>query len=321
MPARMRFDPAAARVALMPLDWRRPLAPAGALAAYARFYGLDRLVAGGRVRHGLGWIDAAGYRVAVQCWRHAEAPRGTALLLHGYYDHVGIYGHVIARLLATGHDVVAFDLPGHGLSTGEPAVIDDFDDYQQVLHAVLAGMTAAQLPPLRVAVGQSTGAAVLMEYLLANRLDAARAPFAKAVLLAPLVRPVNWTLNRLVYLLVRPFRDSIPRKFAINSHDEAFLRFLREEDPLQSHRLSVRWVGAMKRWIPRMEAHAPLDFPLVVVQGDRDGTVDWRHNLGVIRAKFPSVEVHRVAGAGHQLANEGEPWRTQVLDHMARALG
>jgi lysophospholipase len=305
------FDPVRARAALIPLDWARPPAPAGTLRDYVRFYGLDF---GGRIAklaHGLGCIEACGYRIAVQQFR-IPAARGTVLVVHGYYDHVGIYDHLIGHLLAQGWNVVAFDLPGHGLSGGDEAAIDSFDEYQVVLRAVLRGIVAAGLPAPLHAVGQSTGGAILMDYLA--HLQHGEAPaFARAAVLAPLVRPVHWPANRALYYLLSPLRTYIGRKFAANSHDEDFLRFLRDRDPLQARRLSVRWVGAMKDWIPRMESAPASDFPLAVVQGDEDGTVDWRHNLPVVRAKFPRATVTLVGTGRHQLVNEAPALRAQVF--------
>ncbi|MFZ5757450.1 MAG: alpha/beta fold hydrolase [Pseudomonadota bacterium] len=322
MDTAMTFDREAAVAALQPWSWQQPAAPAGALADYARFYGLDRVssaavAAPATVRHGIGYLDAAGYRIVLQCWRR-PAPRGTVLVLHGYYDHTGIFDHIIGAVLASGFDVLAYDLPGHGLSSGEPAAINDFVEYQTVLRAVVDGMSSWARPMYVVA--QSTGGAIFMEYLLAGRQDRVRAPFAGAVLLAPLVRPVNWKVNSRIHRVVSLFRKTIARKFAVNSHDEEFLAFLRNGDPLQSRVLSVRWVGALKRWIPRMEAHAPIDYPLVVVQGDEDGTVDWRHNLGVIREKFPGVTVHMIEHGRHQLVNESEAIRAQVMARVAALL-
>lgn len=318
------FDVDAARAALPPLDWADPAPPGGALAGYVRHYGLDF---GGRIaglRHGIGYITvptplAAAYRIVVQLFQ-VPSPRGTVLLLHGYYDHVGIYDHVIEHLLARGFDVVAFDLPGHGLSSGAPAAIDDFSEYQSVFDSMLAGLGESRLAVPLYAVAQSTGGAIVMEWLLRARASAESSPFAAVVTLAPLVRPVHWGFNRMLYQVIRPFRDGIARKFAVNSHDEDFLRFLREDDPLQSRRLSTRWVGAMKDWIPRLEGATPCAYPLAVIQGEEDGTVDWRHNLGVIRLKFPRATVHMIPTARHQLVNEAPALRAQVFAAMDKHL-
>ena len=44
--------------------------------------------------------------------------RGTVLICHGYFDYVGLYRHLIAHVLELGYAVLAYDLPGHGLSSG-----------------------------------------------------------------------------------------------------------------------------------------------------------------------------------------------------------
>jgi alpha-beta hydrolase superfamily lysophospholipase len=53
--------------------------------------------------------------------------------LHGYLEHSGIYQPIIKEILEQGFSVITYDLPGHGLSNGSPASIQNFDHYQQVL--------------------------------------------------------------------------------------------------------------------------------------------------------------------------------------------
>ncbi len=310
-------------VASLPLMADISVAPvSAAFADYVRFYGLDFAGRISGLIHRAAQLDVAGYCIVVQHFRLPQ-PRGTALVVHGYFDHVGIFDHVIEQLLMQGMNVVAFDLPGHGLSSGTPAAINSFDEYQAVLHAVLDCMAQASLPPPWHVVAQSTGGAIIMDYLLGH-CRPEKSPFTQVVLLAPLVRPVNWIFNRALYYLLRPLTDSIKRKFVVNSHDEEFLRFLREADPLQARRLSVRWVGALNNWIPVMEARAPLAdsraVPLTIIQGDDDGTVDWRHNLGVVREKFSGTNINMIAGGKHQLANEAPELRAQVFAVLDRVL-
>ena len=102
----------------------RPLAAEGdepeMFRAYRAYYGLDFPARGDSVRSRLGCVQVAGYCVATQAWWPRE-PRGTLVLLHGYYDHMGLYRHVIDWALGLGFAVIACDLPGHGLSSGAPA--------------------------------------------------------------------------------------------------------------------------------------------------------------------------------------------------------
>ena len=94
----------------------------------------------------------------------------TCFIVHGYYDHAGLYGHLIKYCLERNFSVVIFDLPGHGLSTGEPASISSFADYQTVLNEVVSVFSAVAPRPWH-AIGQSTGAAILMDFLLSGNTD------------------------------------------------------------------------------------------------------------------------------------------------------
>lgn len=110
-----------------------------------------------RVQFRIGAFDCDGVKICSCYWLPKE-PRGTTFLVHGYFDHLGLYGHLIEHLLARGQAVVAFELPGHGLSGGEPLAIDSFGDYQRVLSDLL--QRCRHFPKPFNAVGQSTGGAV-----------------------------------------------------------------------------------------------------------------------------------------------------------------
>jgi alpha-beta hydrolase superfamily lysophospholipase len=209
-------------------------------------------------------------------------------------------------------NVLIFDFPGHGLSSGEPAVIDDFGDYSRAIHDVLG---AVNLPPLPLWVmAQSTGGAALIDY--AGKYDW---PFAAVVLLAPLVRPVRWVRVLLAQAALQHFVVSIPRTFSSNSSDPEFLALLRR-DPLQCRRISLRWVAALRRWLRNLQQCDLGVGPALVIQGDADATVDWRYNVGVIQKLFPGSPVEYLHGAGHQLANESAAFRRDYLVCVERWL-
>lgn len=282
--------------------------PSAELLAFCRFYDIDFSRDRDDLTHLAGHVPSGQYRLAVHQWRQ---PRAVAnlLVVHGYYDHVGLFGKLLRWGLENRCNVVSFDLPGHGLSTGEPAVIDDFADYGAAIADVLARVRQPELPLWVMA--QSTGGAALVE--LARAYDW---PFAATVLLAPLVRPAGWNGVRLAHSLLAPFVDSVPRKFAHNSADEQFLDFVKSE-PLQCQRVPLRWIGALRRWLGALPGRDLGVGPALVVQGDHDHTVDWRYNLPVIETLFPGSEVQYLPGAGHQLANESDACRAQYLARVA----
>ena len=270
----------------------------GFCADYRRFYDLDL---GQRFFE----VEAGAERLAAQVFEPTGEPRGAALVVHGYYDHVGLYGHLIRYLLSRGLTVLAYDQQGHGLSTGERATIDSFDRYVDGLETVLARLLG-ELPAPRYALAQSMGGAVLMEHLMR---PAAR-DFDETVLFAPLIRPRGWKLGKLTYLAARRFLKHVRRGPAKHSEDRDFIEFLKV-DPLQTWVLPVQWIGAMAAWMERFESYRRNGRRVVVLQGGRDGTVDGPYNVDVLRRLF-EVELFEIPQARHHLVNEAAAIRERM---------
>ncbi|WP_137820625.1 alpha/beta hydrolase [Pseudomonas sp. 2FG] len=318
-----RFQPDTLRPRL------RPLAAAAAelpeVQAYRRFYGLDLAQRYPRVHSRLGCFQAAGYEIVAQLWLPKQ-PVATLLLQHGYYDHMGLYRHVIDWALGLGFAVLACDLPGHGLSSGARASIGDFADYQAVLQGLFVEAAALELPQPWHLCGQSTGGAILIDFLLnqeplnAGLPNAGRRPeLGETILLAPLVRPRAWGWSKFSYRLLKPFVRGIERRFNANSNDADFLAFV-QRDPLQPLSLPTAWVGALARWVPYIEAAPRSARSPLIVQGAADLTVDWRHNLAVLRDKFASPTVLMLPEARHHLANESAALRARYFDFLTERL-
>jgi alpha-beta hydrolase superfamily lysophospholipase len=290
----------------------------GAAADYAHFYGIDMENTLAGVRHHFGYVDAHGYRLAAHVFVPA-GPRGTVFILHGYLDHSGLYRHLIRDCLERQFAVFIFDLPGHGLSTGARADIPDFSHYQHVLDDMLEKFSP-ELPQPFLAIGQSTGGAILMDHVLTAVAQGTRPAFSRILLLAPLLRPAQWLQIRFGLWLIRRFRSSVPRVFRRNSGDEDFLRFLSEADPLQDRQVPMGWIVALKRWVEYMQQMPASDFPALLVQGERDETVDWRYNTRFVRRHFRVVQDVSLPAASHQLANERDDLRVPVHEAVARLL-
>lgn len=277
------------------------------LKKYQDFYGMDFRQEIIGLEQRIGWIKCDDHHIVLQTFRPPEA-RATVFVFHGYFDHAGLYRHLIRHLLAEACAVVIYDLPGHGLSSGPRAVIDSFRHYQNVLSACLA-LCEPELPKPFHAIGQSTGGAVLIDRLLHEESDT----FDKVILLAPLIRPRSWVQVRLLHFVLSPFKTFLKRTFSRNSDDSQFLEFLKKKDPLQSKWLSVAWVGALKEWIPQIESSTGRERKLLVIQGRADFTVGWKNNIPVIRRLFSNVKVAWLETGRHHLVNESPQKRTQVF--------
>lgn len=272
-------------------------------AGYRRFFDLDL----GQSFH---WFEHAGQRLAVQRFEPAGPVEGSAIVVHGYYDHVGLYGHPIRYLLGRGLRVFAYDQQGHGLSTGRRVTIDSFDRYTDDLGAFVDAHADALARP-RWLVGQSMGASVILE-LLDTREAGQEDAFEHVVLFAPLVRPASWPLSRITYAVGRHVVDEVPRKFATNTENAEFAALV-PVDPLQARTLPVAWVTAMIDWKTRFERREPSGRPVFVLQGGRDATVDGRYNVKVLKRRY-DVTLLAMPEARHHLVNEaasirGRMWR------------
>ena len=309
------FSPDSLRASLQPLAAGQPLSSEAL--AYQRFYGLDFAHRTPAPKRQLGCFSAGGYQLVSQVWWPDSPPVATLFVIHGFYDHMGLYRHVIEWGLNRGFVVIACDLPGHGLSSGERASIDDFAQYQAVLQGLFIEAQSLHLPQPWHLCGQSTGGAIVLDHLL--RYGERSPAQGQAILLSPLVRPKDWGWSKLSYYLLRPFVKGIARRFSENSNDPAFLPFL-QADPLQPLRLPTAWVGALARWIPRIENASPSARQPLVVQGQADKTVDWQHNLEVLKTRFNQPRVLLLPEARHHLANETAAIREQYFGFLDQYL-
>ncbi len=308
----MVFVPEQTRQALQPFDIKQRVFCQGAVAAYCRFYQLDFEQDFKHIQHSCGYFDVASYRVVAHSYLVPKA-HGVVWILHGYLEHSGLYRHIIPVLLAANFSVVIYDLPAHGLSSGTRASIVSFNEYQAVLEHLI-GYFKPHLPQPWLAIGQSTGGAILMDYVLSKHAQQQASVFDRLFLLAPLVYPakMQWLQLKLAFWWFKSVRTGLPRIFRQNTSDSNFVRFMREEDPLQAHWIPVAWLLALKEWIEYIHDLPACHMPVWVVQGGQDKTVNSVYNLSFIDAKFKVQRTLKLPEASHQLVNETEAFRKPI---------
>jgi alpha-beta hydrolase superfamily lysophospholipase len=289
------------------LNLNRPYTPSLELQSYRRLYALDAL----DCEHWQGYVEMPLFKLHVQVFQPKltadQKIKGTVFLLHGYLEHSGIYQPIIREIIDQGFSVLTYDLPGHGLSNGSPASIQNFDHYQQVLEAVHKYVKqAAQLPQPWLGIGQSTGGAIWMHHLLAFAQRRENPYVDRVLLLSPLIRPAKtaWWHNSVGLGIIRRIKREVPRHFRRNNHNPEFLRFVRLKDPLQPRMMGMDWILAMSKWMQEMEQRPACRIPVWLAQGAQDQTVDWRYNIEFIRRKFRLQTLLMLEEGSHQLINE-----------------
>ncbi|HEY3699630.1 MAG TPA: alpha/beta hydrolase [Spongiibacteraceae bacterium] len=310
----IQFDSERLHQQIRPFSIADASLPGDAEQAYFHFYGIDfeNKIAG--VAHYFGHFSSDKYDIVVHYFSldaDSKKSRGTCFIFHGYFDHAGLFKNLIEYCLRRDLNVVIYDLPGHGLSTGERVSIPSFSDYLTVMKDCLK-LFADIAPRPWHAIAQSTGAAILMDY----QLQELPPGFDKIVLLGPLVRAAEWRLVKLAYWVGSKFLEKVPRKFGGNSSDLKFIEFVEKTDPLQARYIAVRWVDALLRWESRFDHLPTSDKPILIMQGQRDTTVDWRYNIPAIRKKFPKARYLPLQEAYHHLANESPEIRAKMFAAM-----
>ena len=280
--------------------------PIDLLTDYLQFYQLPLATPNLKLTAG----TTEDHQTVIMSWEPTKS-LGTVIIVHGYMDHTGLYGHLIRHLLGRQLTVVCLDLKGHGLSSGAACSITDFGDYVAQVKSVITLCQAHFAGPLH-GIGQSMGGSVLMKHCL-NQSAHNAYPFTSLTLLAPLLQPADWKKNRRLYYFSRWFVKSIKRVFRPSSRDIEFLAFLREQDPLQPTRVPLDWVGAMDQWISEFAQANMVDYPVHIIQGDNDKTLDWKYNLSQFRLTFNALQVSIIKRANHHLVNEEEALRESIF--------
>lgn len=296
------YDLDTVRDSLKPLTLTEAFKSSADVAQYLDFYGLQFTNA----THYFGTVESEGSTIAAHVFIPTDA-KGTLFLVHGFLDHTGTLSKLIEEGLDQGYAVVTWDLPGHGLSSGERTDTGAFDVCALQL-TDLVQKAKGHLPRPFQLICHSTGCSIAIEVLHNETVN----HFDRVVFLAPLVRHEQWGWAKFGYFIADPFSDGIKRKVRANSSDAAYLDFARN-DPLVNDSVAFAYLDALYAWEKRVRDYEPIDEAVVIIQGEADKVVDWEHNMEELKELFPRAIVHTLPGARHQLANESEAYRAQVF--------
>jgi alpha-beta hydrolase superfamily lysophospholipase len=99
---------------------------------------------------------------------------GMVLLLHGFGEHSGRYGHVIDALAAAGLSTLAMDYRGHGRSEGRRAYCNRFTEYVDDAETGLVKARELAQGKSLFLVGHSFGGLIAASYLIQRGAEGIR---------------------------------------------------------------------------------------------------------------------------------------------------
>jgi len=236
--------------------------------------------------------------------------KGTLFIIHGYLEHTALRIPIIAQAVRHGWMVCGIDLIGHGLSTGKPAHIDEFDEYVVALETALHNK--AWPKPWRFA-GHSTGCAVELLYVAKHGN-----PFEWSLLEAPLVRTMLWKPSMVAKRLFKGAINTLPRRNAGMSKKQTYYGLLKR-DPLYLDKVPISWFDALERYVAVTESWSRLPGSFLILQGDMDTGVDWPYNVEFLQNHIEQPQIEIIRGGKHHLLRDegpsGDQARRVVLKH------
>ena len=254
-------------------------------------------------------FQSSGYQITGHIFKPKQAV-GSVFCLHGYMNHSVQMKQLIRFLTGKNYAVAVFDLPGHGLSSGKRGDIENFSQYTKALQDFIDAAEQKLPRPYNI-IGFSTGASIVIDYLLCDKPDI----FDKVILAAPLVRYFGYQKANPLLKFYSVLGRDLPR-IPQNVTSDARYKKLINKDKLQVKWVPVNWVNALHQWIDKIEKLQPSQKPIKIIQGTGDKTVSFRFNLEFLKTKFDEIDLTIIENARHELFNESEELRNQVFSQI-----
>ncbi len=245
-----------------------------------------------------------GTELLERAWTVAS-PKACVLIVHGYGEHCGRYGHVAERFNEEGISVYSYDQRGHGESPGKMGTVADFDrlgdDLEDFLGEVrrLAGGVPIFL------FGHSMGGLVLALFTIKRSPDVQGLLFSSAGVKAADVSPL---LRVIAKVLARVAPDAPVRELDISGLSrvpEVVDRY--NEDPLVYHgKIGALTGRAMMKAIDFVGLHlGEITLPFIAMHGTKDRLVSHSASeLLYAQAASKDKSLKLYEGAYHEVFND-----------------
>ncbi|MCB2136958.1 MAG: alpha/beta hydrolase [Rhodobacteraceae bacterium] len=283
------------------------------------------------------WLTAAdGVRLRAAIWRGGD--KGTVFLFPGRTEYIEKYGPAAGELSARGYAMATLDWRGQGLAERllpdpAPGHISRFRDYQKDVAALLAFVSAEDLPKPYYLLAHSMGGCIGLRSL--HEGCGARAAVFSAPMwgigMTPALRPVAISLgfmaprigmgHKLVpgtkpktYVLDAPFEGNVltrdPAMYAFMQ------RQLTQHPELAIGGPTLRWLHEALSETRALAALPSPACPALTVLGRLERVVD---TAAIHRrmARWPGGRLDLVDGAEHEVIMEGTDIRARFFDAAA----
>jgi len=263
----------------------------------------------------LNWKNRGGLNFYVQGWDPENNPKAVILLIHGFGEHTGRYGHVGEALNKAGYELIGFDLRGHGKSGGArghtpsyDALLDDIVDFITLIKSRYPGL------PLFL-YGHSMGGNLVLNYCLRRAPNVTGVIATGAWLKLASEPPVlQVRLARIMNNILPGFTQNSNLETAALSHNPKIVDAY-NNDPLVHSKISARlFVGIYESGLWALDHARDFSVPLLLMHGTADRITSFAAGAEFAKQAGKMVTWHPWDGLYHEIHNE--PQKAEVIKNM-----
>lgn len=217
-----------------------------------------------------------GNSLFMQSWKPEETPLGVIALVHGLGEHSNRYGYLVDYFLARQFAVYAYDLRGHGKSSGRAGHIDRWSDHSDDLENFLAAVFEENTHAPIFLYGHSMGGQISLDYLTQRGNSKLKAAVISAPAIAePKISAALMFIGRIFSVLLPGMHFDNGLNVNDISRDPEIVRAYRE-DAMVSAKISARSATEMLACIERVQANVnQIKTPLFLIHGEKDGIMSY----------------------------------------------
>lgn len=261
------------------------------------------------------FISFDGLKLFSQSWE-VDGSIANLILVHGLGEHSGRYEWVAGQFNTNRISVHSFDHRGHGISEGERAYVNSFDEYLEDLNSFI---NSRHFEGDVFMLGHSMGGLMVAKYL-------SKYPDAKckgAILSAPALKigddipKILVKASSIMSVLLPRFKATKVDPQFISRDDKVVKDYV--NDPLVYHDgVKARLGAEMIKSMLEVRNHYPqFKFPILIMHGNGDKLADhlgsqWMFDE--ISSKDKTLEI--LPGLYHEILNE--PEKEEVIGKMTQ---
>ena len=245
-------------------------------------------------------------------WVPQAEPKAVVCLIHGLGEHCGRYAHVANALNRAGYAVLAFDLRGHGRSSGPRGHAPSSEAFLEDIDCLFAEAEKRYPGKPCFLYGHSLGGTLMLYYSLRRRPKITGLISTGAGLRSPLMeQKLKVTFAHAMAAVLPTMTLQTGLNPELLSHDPQVVQDYRR-DPLVHYRASLAMASSTIRATQWTMVHAEeLSYPLLLMHGTADQLTYPSGSQEFSRRVPGSCTLRLWDGLYHEIHNE--PVKEQVI--------